>query len=583
MKINVSMPSLSAGQQKIITLLGMLAIGAASLGLLLLRIKMPINRYDESLILMGSWNVMRGELPYRDFWTLYFPAHYYLVASVLKMAGASYLNARLLDVALRFILAVQIYFLARRFLNRYLALVPFALVVFWLSTVGFYLYNVFPSLILALAACTCLFHYLETTRLKWVLAAGLLNGLVTLVRIDFGMYTTIAIFAGLAVYHLIDALQARNDANVPGSSAPPGKGHAVLVTLRRLVSPGLAWLGGMALIVIPFSLYFGAHGLLRTIWEDAIVFPFGFDMKYRGLAPPPLKIRTAEYLRPDGRPLGNWLRYYLPLATYLGMLGWLAYRFIRIARGKPIPAGWPVAGQNGQRANLEIELLVVTLLGSLLMVQATGRYDLIHVLPTKIVFSVVWVVACVGIVRWLWQRAPWLVWLPFVMILYVAPALTLQYQRILVSTLEYRPWKCYSTLPQAGCVAIDARAEATVNYLEQNVPVNEAIYVGTLRHDQILTNDLSLYFLSQRPHASRYQELLPGVATSREVQERIVQDLQARNAQWIVLVNQKISEEPNLSSTLVGSTYLDEFIQKNFRMVANFAKYRVYARVVPGQ
>jgi hypothetical protein len=277
--------------------------------------------------------------------------------------------------------------------------------------------------------------------------------------------------------------------------------------------------------------------------------------------------------------LGKWLRYYLPLATYAGVLGWLVVRFARRSGFSRPNDGQESAGSWTRR---ETELLVVALLGAFLMVQASGRYDFIHVLPTQIVFGVVFWVAFVGVTGWLWRRARWLSWVPFLLLLYVVPAFILPYQRMLAATQEYRPWKCYSALPQAGCVAIDERAEAAVNYLQQNLPPDEPIYVGTLRHDQILTNDLSVYFLSQRPHASRYQELLPGVATTQAVQETIVRELQEKDVKWVVLVNQKISEEPNLSSTLVGSTYLDEYIREHYQLVANFAKYRVFRRIEDG-
>ena len=59
-----------------------LTLGAAAGTLFLLArpIKSPLNYYDEGLVLLNATNILHGDIPYRDFWTLYAPGYYYLLA-----------------------------------------------------------------------------------------------------------------------------------------------------------------------------------------------------------------------------------------------------------------------------------------------------------------------------------------------------------------------------------------------------------------------------------------------------------------------------------------------------------------------
>ena len=68
-----------------------------------------VGTYDEGLVLVGADRVLRGDLPYRDFWTLYGPGSYYLLAGLFRLFGELALFERAFDVAARItrILAIQ--------------------------------------------------------------------------------------------------------------------------------------------------------------------------------------------------------------------------------------------------------------------------------------------------------------------------------------------------------------------------------------------------------------------------------------------------------------------------------------------
>ena len=51
--------------------------------------------FDEGIYLSGAERVLRGQVPFRDFWSITGPGSYYLYALVMAAFGRSYLVARL--------------------------------------------------------------------------------------------------------------------------------------------------------------------------------------------------------------------------------------------------------------------------------------------------------------------------------------------------------------------------------------------------------------------------------------------------------------------------------------------------------
>ena len=53
-----------------------------------------VGPYDEGLVLFGADRVLRGDVPYRDFWTLYGPAGFYVEAALFRLFGETALVGR---------------------------------------------------------------------------------------------------------------------------------------------------------------------------------------------------------------------------------------------------------------------------------------------------------------------------------------------------------------------------------------------------------------------------------------------------------------------------------------------------------
>ena len=177
-----------------------------------------------------------------------------------------------------------------------------------------------------------------------------------------------------------------------------------------------------------------------------------------------------------------------------------------------------------------------------------------------------------------WQQ-PWLA-VP-ALLLVLIPALlyfAYPYARLTQLVQNYPPQGCYSSLPRAGCVATVPGQDEVVQFLETQKP--GPIYSGLTRHDVVLLNDVSLYFLAGRPTATRYHELHPGVTTTRPVQEEMVAELTRYLPQWLLLVDLAPSREPNASRFSSGVTLLDDYIHRHYQRQQTVGLYQLW-RAVP--
>lgn len=57
--------------------------------------------YDEGLILVGATRVLSDDIPYRDFYSIYGPGQFYVLAALFKVFGPSVLVERLWDFLVR--------------------------------------------------------------------------------------------------------------------------------------------------------------------------------------------------------------------------------------------------------------------------------------------------------------------------------------------------------------------------------------------------------------------------------------------------------------------------------------------------
>ena len=514
--------------------------------LIALPIKSPLNLYDEGLALVNGLRVHNGDLPLRDYWTIYPPGQSYVLATLFGVAGENVLVARSYDSLVRMALALSIYGMAGFLLHSWRwALLPYLAAATLLAAATFYGYAIFPALLLSLAALAAGRRATQNHQQRWLWIAGSLTGLTALFRLDLGLYAAVALAILLTYHQLLH---------------PP---HSLRAWLAPLLTAGSPALG----LVLVFYGWLGSNAGFAPMIEQLLLFPATTFRAVRQLPYPALlpdwtawSLGIEQFLS----LLGDSLRFYLPLLLYALVALQLIWAALRRRDTPPTPDTSLAAA--------------LTALGAGLFAQALSRYDEIHVLPASLVAVLLtaWLARQIPARRW---QQPWLA-VP-ALLLVLIPALlyfAYPYARLTQLVQNYPPQGCYSSLPRAGCVATVPGQDEVVQFLEKQAP--GPIYSGLTRHDVVLLNDVSLYFLAGRPTATRYHELHPGVTTTRPVQEEMVAELTRYLPQWLLLVDLAPSREPNASRFSSGVTLLDDYIHRHYQRQQTVGLYQLW-RAVP--
>jgi 4-amino-4-deoxy-L-arabinose transferase-like glycosyltransferase len=135
---------------------------------------------DEGIVLQGAERILRGEVPYRDFFSFYTPGSFYLVAFLFRFFGDSLPVTRMSLAIAGAACSVVTYVLARRVSSRGIAL--FAAVLATVIGVA-YRFLVLPNWYSTLLCCLALYaavRLIESQRAVWAFATGSLTSLTVL-------------------------------------------------------------------------------------------------------------------------------------------------------------------------------------------------------------------------------------------------------------------------------------------------------------------------------------------------------------------------------------------------------------------
>jgi hypothetical protein len=527
---------------------------------LFIAIRIPLNYYDEGLTLLNATRVMQGDIPYHDFWTLYAPGHFYALAALFRVVGPDVLAARVLDTVCRIALALLVYWVGKGMTSRWAAVGPYALVTLWLGAIGFYSYPIFPALAFCLSVLLSLFRYFDTGRRRWLALAGMLAGMAAIVRLDFGAYAILGTAIGVLVFHIGQA--GADDARV---------GQRI----RAAAKAGLLFAAGVAIVAVPVYGYLILKSGFGEVWSDLILFPATTFRAMRALPKPTL---IPDWTRFQSESYEDWVRFYLPLAIYGAS--------VVVAIGSLIRSRHRGANRPATQA---AQLMATAGMGAGLFLQATGRYEALHVLPSSILAALAAGALLYRIPMRQWARRGWVRPIAFAVplaalaCLALARPYVLHFTELLGSAANYQPLGCLSSaagfassLQRAGCIPVGPDQTLAVEFIRARTRPDEAIFVGNPRHDRIVVNDLGFYFLADRRCPTRYCELHPGVATTLPVQREIVQNLVSKSVRWVVIARVWDPSEPNASAISSGVTVLDEFIRANYAPLVEFGDYQIW-------
>ncbi|MBK1662641.1 hypothetical protein, partial [Paracraurococcus ruber] len=527
----------------------------AALALQLAGYERVLNPYDEGIILVGAERVLQGEVPYRDFWTMYGPGQFYLLAALQQVFGISDLALRGIGFSAKALVAALSHAIAARFLPRPAALATAAAILLLLLGLRQDGFPVFPPLALALASLLA-FEAGARRGLRYCVLAGTCIGLGTLFRHDLGAYNAAAL--GLAAL-LLAWLRRRE--------MPWAANRALL--LRHWA----ALAGGIALVVLPaMALLLQAVPLPDLAW-NLITVPATIYPAMRALPfPGPANLRAAAHHGALG------LSDYAVYAPFLAVPAALAVEALR--RRADRRAGRPMAALVAEGWVLIPALALICLFFTL---KGLVRVSPVHMAPALVPAMILLPVA---FARMPWARpGPRVLLAPLfgLVALLLAPPVELGGQLVAqgLGHLATGPHSLLRlcrdpVLPRLRCVTSDPASLQAAAYVRAHSAPTDRIYVGTGRHDRIFVNNMSFYWMAERRSATRWQELHPGIQTTAAVQDAMIREFEAAPPALVVLSEQwDAAAEPNASSRSSGVTRLDDYLAARFEEVARFGPVRV--------
>ncbi|MGB9853142.1 MAG: hypothetical protein ACPLPX_09820 [Candidatus Kapaibacteriota bacterium] len=140
---------------------------------LLIGFNRGLNIYDEGLSVYGATRVLHEDVPYRDFWTLYAPAQFCVLACLFKLFGASIIVERIWSTIVMFDLLIVVFLNIRKLVSKKFALISWLIILIWASTYRFYAGPMPSAPLFSLLSTLCLLNFLYSKRHRlWLTLSG---------------------------------------------------------------------------------------------------------------------------------------------------------------------------------------------------------------------------------------------------------------------------------------------------------------------------------------------------------------------------------------------------------------------------
>lgn len=487
---------------------------------------------------VGAQRILAGDLPYRDFWTIYAPGQFYLLAGLFGLFGSQWAVSPIAASTLLAGACAVLYVAARAAgASRGPALVAGSVIALAVAATPFHRScgSFPPALLLLGAAWALMASGQRRAPLNASLLAGLCLGAAALFKHDVAAYAAFGLAAGTI-------------ARARSAGAPLG---AALRTPLPLALAALA-------VFLPPMLVLGVLAG-PDLWADLVVFPLGDFAAARPERFPlwPASLFDANVPRRVAAiDLGRSLGFWLPCLAWIpaGLAAWK----------RPSLRPWTFG---------------------------LGVSFLLHLLAARVqinTHAVSWTVYAALALAPVWRSdasrfvrgGAFIVSLALLAGHAAAPGVRHGFAG---------PSRVEHPLPAARGMRIHAanaaHLEALAGWVERTTPPGTAIFAGARRHDSLLTSPIRLYFVLERPPAVRYQELHPAVADTAPIQLEMIRDLEAQQTPLVVL--RSVFDDAHLDRWReqllkqvpgVGAGMLDAYLACAYEEADRLGSYQVLIR-----
>jgi len=157
---------------------------------------------NEGTILQGAQRILDGQVPYRDFFTLFTPGSYYFHALLFRTMGDSIIVARTAEAVNGGLFAALTYLIARRVCARWSALLTACTVVVTVLSYGLFAVHNWDSTLWAYLGLYCAIWVLQQPHWGWALGVGTCCSLTALFEQSKGAGLLLGLALGFAVLAL---------------------------------------------------------------------------------------------------------------------------------------------------------------------------------------------------------------------------------------------------------------------------------------------------------------------------------------------------------------------------------------------
>ena len=510
-----------------------LAVFLAALALFATSVREPGVRVVD----LGALRILEGDVPYRDFWTMYAPGSLYDAAGAFAVLGREMIVSNVLGVVAAAAGVAAFHRLASSALAAGPALVPTALFGIAYYSAGYHVgLASYPTGILcALLAAVLLGAWARGAGRGKLAGAGVCLGLSILFKHDVGAYASVACAAALAI-----------------GGAPEGASRA-----RSLVVLATAALA----VVLPPLCLLGAAGAGPDMLRDLVVFPLtDFPAARKEGFPGLLPEWDGDSAREVVHGVANWGRCNAPLALFVIAL----------------PALWRRRASFGPGSRH-------ALLFALVAFPLVWRAAHVQINTHVITFS--GLAALLAAAAWLRPEAPrGARWGVAGLVAFAALSLAIEPGRKAIRGLS----EDADPLGLPGLSGIRASPEGARRWRDLAAEIAaagppEAPLLLVANRNDVLVYALGVpYWLSPRRPVTRHHELHPAVTDTEEVQRRMLDDV--GRGPLPVLVREHRFDDATLDRAKamfqgfglrIGATELDRWVASRYREGPRFGMYEV--------
>jgi hypothetical protein len=504
---------------------------------------------------IGAERVLRGEIPYRDFWTMYAPGHFYLLALLFRIFGTHVLVEAIATSVVCAATGLLCYWLVLTLTGRRLAAIA-CMGIFLAAThnAGYFKFlgSYPPAIFSIVAALNFVALYYKTGTLGHLVGAGVATGAAVVFKHDVGGYTAIAIAAGLFAHHFAVSLATEN-------------------RQRSLLSKLTGYGAGVTVVALPIYIFFAVVAG-KDLWQDLVIFPltdfrFARPEHYPGLFE--FNIRGESFLKAVSE-LFTYVSFAMPFLLFL--CGLMAMG-LALTKRNPVYVALGVTFSiayllhyTAAHVQINTHLISMSIYAAFL---AVIFFDLLECefgfrrpalakgLSLALVSGWLLSLAAEPTDKALanWKRPTTELSFDKVSGLKVAPALASNYSELLA-------------------------------FVDKHLPPDGKLFIGLHRHDVVIVGaNAPDYFVLDRPIATRYHEIHPAVVDTAEIQREIIRDLQEKKVSFLILKRIRTDDRLELvkrdflrNLPRIGATDLDTFIQSNYVQVQTIGNNAIWKR-----